>query len=414
MPLRRFYLLVGIIAVISLTTSVVILYWDEISARVVSLQGARPDTDRYGDADQPYAFYTEERLVLVREGRVVAEVRQIFDAGRTLDEPVWTHDGRYLAFFSDAATRTGETELELIVVESISGEMKRVPCGDCDHVTAIEDDMLLISGHVSAGDESTLLLWRYDPAGPTGPGQFARVAPFGHSRLVASTPDHVLSYEQAEWSSTGAYGIDMRISNYANSEDVIAGWFESNHYTRNAALRGDGERSDRFVISATPDPGLCWSRHSVTVVDADKAVIETEMTAAEPPGIDDLGGGLEVMDLWWDLDDQLYASISSWTCDTSQGAQPDVRVPLESMEIWRLDDRTWVRTDFPRAAMMEQLDVDTYLRLEKRSCIGDQKIENWALDCNVGVLYIRTSGVDKKVADGVISITTPPHHPEDG
>ncbi|GAB3174031.1 hypothetical protein GCM10027059_45690 [Myceligenerans halotolerans] len=172
------------------------------------------------------------------------------------------------------------------------------------------------------------------------------------------------------------------------------------------ALDRDGGRGDRFAISYKLDGLGCESQDRVTIFDLelDEVTMATDMSKVRPPSVaSDVAIDVGVEDLWIDLRGHLHASISSWTCGDVEAERSH-----ESMGIWRLEGSVWVRSKFPPAAMMEQLDVNTYLRLEKRDCFGDESVTSWAIECNIGTLNIRRGDSESKIADGVISVYVPP------
>lgn len=407
MSIRKFVLLVSLVTVGALLATTAIVYRDEWTAWMRPNAGPKADVDRFGDTATPYAYITEDRLTVVREGRVIVEVERLFDPGDAhANTHAWTHNGDYLAMFSDNALRTVEFPQELIVVDTRTGDVERTPCEGCTDITAIGEQTILVSDYKGLGSDGVVHLTGYDPADLDHP---ASIDAFGHADFLSSTRDHVLSYTTSWQGNTS--GVDLQLANAGTGESMLAGWVGSNTYLKSAALAGDGDRSDQFAVAYTVNPGMCFSSYPIQILTSDGGHMETDTSAAEPPGFvpDVSGGGMRVEDLWWDLEGRLHASMSSWTCDTTAESQNHQRVLLESMRIWRLDGASWVPTDFPPASMMEQIDEDSYLRLQTRDCVGDRTITNYALQCNVGDLYLRRGATENLVAEGVIAVSTPSH-----
>jgi hypothetical protein len=405
MPIRKRSLLISLVAISALLGTAAVAYWDRWPAWDSDPQ-PQADTARFGDSPTPYAYITEDRLVVVREGRIVAEVERLFDpADEHANTLVWTHDGDYVAMFSDNRLRMLEVPEELIVVDTRTGAVQRTPCVGCTDLAAIGDHAILVSDYKGQGGDAVVNLTEYDPVALDRP---ASVTAFGHGHFLSSTREHVLSYTTS-WQDNDTSGVDLRLANADSGEVAVAGWVGSNTYLKSAALTGNGDRPDQFAVAYTVNPGMCFSSYPVVIFEADGNHTETDASAAAPLSFvpDVSGGGMEVEDLWWDFEGRLHASISTWTCDPGGESQADQKVAHESMQIWRLEGTVWVASEFPPAAMMEQLDEHTYLRLGLPDCIGDRTITDRALNCNIGELQLWRDGTDHLVAEDVIAVSTP-------
>ncbi|MER6459324.1 hypothetical protein ABT278_02505 [Streptomyces sp. NPDC001228] len=135
-------------------------------------------------------------------------------------------------------------------------------------------------------------------------------------------------------------------------------------------------------------------------------------SAALPLGyIPAVTGGIEVHDLWWGLDQHLYATTSSWTCDNSADSEDaEMRLHRPST-LWRLDGDRWVAAGSRPVTVARQLDRGTTMVLTIPDCIGPTDRADAGTYCNSGILSQERHGRRTKIADGLLGLSAPPSDP---
>ncbi len=368
-----------------------------------------------GQRGSAYGYITERQLVVMRDDRVVARVARVFDpANSSSNKVVWTNDGRYVALLAGATLRQEPRSSEqLIVVNTQTGQVRHLPCPNCEDLTPIESHTILVLAwgegtHVAAaysafdlGSKANSVSVPFDP--PTYGG--------GVPVFLSSAFGWVLT-TQSTWVGGQTLEQQIEMTKVPDYTNVSLGSFPSNEFMPAApSSLGPGE-SPRFAVAFRPNPGECVAQFPVVVFEPNgqsvQSQMSTDMAAAEPPGyLSGVPGGIQVNDLWWSSDRHLYATITSWTCDEAKRAENEKMVLAHHSSVWRLDGNRWVKDGLDRATMVRQVDATTQIELTRPDCIG-QVPPNPTISCNRGALYRVHEGTRMLVARNVISISAPP------
>jgi hypothetical protein len=350
-----------------------------------------------------YAYITGQELVIVRGDKEVTRVSRIFDeADATQRKLVWTNSGDYVAFLSDAGLRVGDSALlELIFVNTHTGTEGRIPCESCDDFAAVGDnDIILATYNTEQG--SRVLKVDLESPGMTKQVDIPSDNRSGYLRsFIATTRDFVVTRQSIQVGSS-SFADKVEVVGVEGSSKAYSGFFSS----ATAATMSSGGHGATAAIAAGTNPGLCETDLHITLLDTNGGETKTDTSAAEPPG--GKPGGTHVEDLWWGLDGHFHATIISWTCDLTKSSEVEKQVPASPAALWKLDGQKWVKEDLSPVAMVRQLDEDTRIVLVIPDCIGGTTHDNPQVYCNSGRLYRDDEGQQAPIADGVISISTPP------
>ncbi|MEU2623123.1 hypothetical protein ABZ642_34315 [Streptomyces sp. NPDC007157] len=390
---------------------------------VVRVTGASPGDDRGAAADpsaskgqtplgEVYAYTTAREFVLVRGERPPVRVSRVFDpTDSAKNVVVWTHDGRWVALLSDAALLDQSDRVQLITLNAQTGEVRRRPCPHCDELAPVGDhDVVALRWDDEA--RATLAV-RYDVGDPADHG--TRIAPASDSDgtwqnlLLGGTRTHLLTGEYVM--SGGEPGMELRLHELkgAAGTGTTTSYprFDSNAYMPTAVATIDGQ--ERIAVGVRQNPGECAASFPVVLLGPDGEVHGTDQSAALPPGyIPAVTGGIEVHDLWWGPDQHLYATISSWTCDSSGDSEDDKMRPHRPSTLWRLDGERWVAVGAQPVTVARQLDRGTTMILTIPDCIGPTDRADSVTYCNSGTLSRERHGKRTKIADKVLGLSAPP------
>ncbi|WP_405786973.1 hypothetical protein OG753_02940 [Streptomyces sp. NBC_00029] len=349
----------------------------------------------------PYAYTTEQELVLVRGDRPATRVPRVFDlADPHRNKVVWTHDGHRVAFFSDDELLDRRDDTRLITVDARTGEVRRLPCPGCHDLAPVGDHDVMVLSY-EPGPTSA---FRIDLDRPTAPRTELDNGSYWQPQLLGSTPTHVLTgqYEM----SGGDPGMELRLNDLNTVGITVYPRFDSNAYMPAAlAAVGGGER---IAVAARHNPGGCTAPFPIHVLGPKGEVGGSDQSAALPPGyIDGVTGGIDVSDLWWGPDRHLYATISAWTCDKSQDSQDGRKRPHRPATLFRLDGDRWVSAGDQPATVVRPLDRDIRMVLVVPDCNGPVERTDGITYCNTGSLYREEAGQRTKVADDVLSLSAP-------
>lgn len=337
----------------------------------------------------PYAYITERQFVLRRGGQTIAQVPRIFDAADALKNTVvWTPSGDYVAFLSDENLRQDDVaKTQLISVDARTGEVRRSPCPYCSDLvatgtnTVIADrGLFLLSFDVDTGKEPTMIGHKLQNTVLFLAGSKNRIYTQQYQAMGAANAIQIRFIDPKTWTTTTPM---LPIS--------------SNEYAPVAATNGD---PGTLAVAADQGSGTCVARFPILVTDNDGVQTGTDLSAAYPSGSDDnpVEEGIQVTDLWWDAKGGLHASISSWKCDESKSEEFSKRQYVSPSVLWRLDGKKWVKEDSTPALKLRPLD-------------GAKRV---ALTCATGMycqlkdVYELDGPTRTKIADGVVSLSTPP------
>ncbi|MFF9056296.1 hypothetical protein ACF09Z_34695 [Streptomyces erythrochromogenes] len=349
----------------------------------------------------PYAYTTEQELVLVRGDRPPTRVPRVFDlADPHRNKVVWSHDGHRVAFFSDDELLDRREDTRLITVDARTGEVLRLPCPGCHDLAPVGDHDVMVLSNESGATRA----FRIDLDRPTAPRTKLDNGRHWQPQLLGATPTHVLTgrYEL----SGGDPGMELRLNDLNTAGITVYPRFDSNAYMPAAlAAVGGGQR---IAVAARHNPGGCTAPFPIHVLGPKGEVGGSDQSAALPPGyIAGVTGGIDVSDLWWGPDQHLYATISAWTCDKAQNAQDGKKRPHRPATLFRLDGDRWVSAGDQPATVVRPLDRDTRMVLVIPDCNAPVERADAITYCNTGSLYREEAGKRTKVADDVLSLSAP-------
>ncbi|MFE5810553.1 hypothetical protein [Streptomyces sp. NPDC056491] len=347
----------------------------------------------------PYAYTTEQELVLVRGDRPPTRVPRVFDlADPHRNKVVWTHDGHRVAFFSDDELLDRRDDTRLITVDARTGEVRRLPCPGCHDLAPVGDHDVMVLSY----EPGPTGAFRIDLDRPTAPRTELDNGSHWQPQLLGATPTHVLTgqYEM----SGGDPGMELRLNDLDTAGITVYPRFDSNAYMPAAlAAVGGGER---IAVAARHNPGGCTAPFPIHVLGPKGEVGGSDQSAALPPGyIDGVTGGIDVSDLWWGPDRHLYATISAWTCDKSQDPRDGKKRPHRPATLFRLDGDRWVSAGDQPATVVRPLDHGIRMVLVVPDCNGPVERTDGITYCNTGSLYREEAGKRTKVADNVLSLS---------
>lgn len=368
--------------------------------------GDRPTSLPSADVT-PYAYTTEDELVLIRDGRPPVRVPRVFDVGDAQQNTVvWSHDGRQLAFFSDDALLAQPENSRLITVDAATGEVRRLRCPNCYDLAPVGDHDVA----VLRSDPAATRVLRFDLTDPKAAATAVTALPGNGSdwqiRFLGGTRNHLLTAQYTTVAG-GDTAMDLRLLDAEGRQIASYLPFDSNAYMP-AALATVGGK-DRIAVAVRNNPGGCVAPFPIHLLDLNATAPYTDQSAALPPGyIPRVTGGIEVRDLWWAPDRHLYATISAWTCDNSKRIENDKQRLHRPATLFRLDGKKWVSAGDQPATVVRPLDHDTRMVLTIPDCVGSQSKDTTATYCNTGPLYRERDGRRTKVADAVLSLSAPP------
>ncbi|GAA2639895.1 hypothetical protein GCM10010425_50470 [Streptomyces spororaveus] len=195
----------------------------------------------------PYAYTTEQELVLVRGDRPPTRVPRVFDlADPHRNMVVWTHDGHRVAFFSDDELLDRREDTRLITVDARTGEVRRLPCPGCHDLTPVGDHDVMVLSY-EPGPTSA---FRIDLDRPTTPRTELDNGSYWQPQLLGATPTHVLTgqYEM----SGGDPGMALRLNDLNTAGITVYPRFESNATCRPRSPSSGAASESRWRPATTP------------------------------------------------------------------------------------------------------------------------------------------------------------------
>ncbi|CAD5925821.1 conserved exported protein of unknown function [Streptomyces sp. KY75] len=359
-----------------------------------------------------YAYTTQKEFLLVRGEQPPVRVPRVFDlADSANNDVVWTHDGLWAALLSDAALFDQPEDVQLITVNAKTGEVERRPCPRCNELAAVgAHDLVTLRWDKEAQLTRAV---RYDASSHEDRG--TQIAPASDSggtwqiSLLGGTRTHLLtgSYEMS-----GGFkpGMELRLTDL--TPEAGAGTttsyrrFDSNAYMPTALTTIDGQ--ERIAVGVRKNPGECAASFPVALLSPTGEVQGTDQSAALPPGyVPGVTGGIEVHDLWWGIDEYLYATMSSWTCSDSAESQMDKMRLDRPPSLWRLDGSRWVAAGSQPVTVARQLGQDTTMVLTVPDCIGPSDVADPVTYCHLGTLFRERQGRRTEVAERVLGLHAP-------
>ncbi|MBF6299064.1 hypothetical protein IU459_16160 [Nocardia amamiensis] len=405
-------------AIIALTAAYVVITLSHYSPTASDVPAA-PD-----GPDVAYALTTADEFVLLRGHSILARVERPWDpvAGAI----VWTSTGRRVAFLSVARPDDEPGNVELISIDTTTGQQHRVPCSGCIDLAAADGDRivaLVVNQSLKrtkteyyrsdviakAARERKVQLVQYE-LGQDAPHIVGTPMASGAHGLVAGTTNYLLSFARVE---TRAGKVDRHaITAHADGR----GW----------RLEKEGIRQGVSSIGATKESMLvrphdyasCSSSPSVTLLEMDGEVHDTDLSALKPPDAKPNEWSGSVSDIWWGLDGKYHATFAAWRC-VSRDNDPKIWKRSEQdlvtpHSLWTLDASTytWHREpEFPPAGAIRFIGDGEFVALVKPDCIGAITREESADKkyCSRGTLYRhQRDGTTVKVADDVLSVASGP------
>ncbi|WLS43262.1 hypothetical protein Q3V37_17740 [Micromonospora profundi] len=359
--------------------------------------------NRSGDRAGTFAFVTEQEVVVMRHDRVVVRVPRLSDSADPHEyKMVWTHNGRYLVFLSDATVRQEESEaIELVIVDAEEGTVRAVACGDCDAFTPVHEQGILVQVTRGSGSEFRVehrVIRADGDASATAADPFSAQMPWG--LLLVSSTEYVITNRQANG------GEALQLTSLDGTVNQSLGQFDSNAYMP-AAVSADSETGDPiFAIGFRSNPGSCGA-FPIDLFRSDGIRTSTDMTQAAPNGVEKWEYGVEVEDLWTEPDGTLHATIATTDC-RSPSADGTSTVTKSPSVAYRLDGQVWAREGFEPATTLRRLDRHSAAVLVQHDCSGDRGSDEGGVSyCNAGTLYLDRDGDRRALRDDVIAISAP-------
>jgi hypothetical protein len=403
LTLRKLVLILAAVCLSTLIATVLILQLPSKQD-----EGTETSLNKIDTKVAAYAYITSRELVLMRGDKVVTRLQRIFDETDSRQNKVsWTHSGDYVLLLSDAKLRQkAPSEQELIYVDTHTGEQHLLPCPKCDDFTPIEDNGVLASSYVSGvGRDATAEFTKFDLKSP-GAGVSIKFPPdngSGYSRFfLSSTRRYVLTQQGVERPGHG-YQQKLDLIKLSDMSTIKSGLVPPNGYV--AAIEDPSSRNAKFAVAVDENPGKCAGSSTVLILDTNGDVIRTNMSNIETSVAQEAIG---VSDLRWESNGNLHATITSWACDETKKSLAEQQVLADPPTLWKFDGQTWVKEGLSPATMVRQLDPDTRITLIIPDCIGKADRPDAGIYCNTGTLYRDQNGQRSRVAEGVISISTPP------
>ncbi|MFI7664590.1 LppP/LprE family lipoprotein [Nocardia sp. NPDC049526] len=353
-----------------------------------------------------YAYTTPDKLVVVRDSRVIAAVFGVFTPN---DEIVWTNDGDFVAVLPNAPA-SREDERELVFVDVRSGNTKSLACAGCGSLAPVAGNSLI------ASSRNTFL--RFDLQSSTVVNG-AILATGDDSQLVEGSRSKLLVTQ------LGDDGIQEYLSLVSESGDS---------FIRLERLRGTGLRAAFAPTGGPQDEELavassgstsqstrgCGRQTSVSVISKDGLTRQTKLSAIDPPGFEADGRGeVNIEDLWWGIDGHFHATLSSSNCiedgsrvsrvqqDGSIKQVPGLKpIPYWQPSLWTLDRSTltWLPDEGVPSAQMTRY-VGRGFAIQFRRPVCGNNIDS---GCRRGTLYEYAGGRERMLATDVLSVTSQP------
>ncbi|MEU3461986.1 hypothetical protein ABZ721_18850 [Streptomyces sp. NPDC006733] len=335
---------VSIVLLVSLLVAATAVWW-----------GVQPQP--HSTAPVVYAYTTAHTVVVVRDGRTVAQRTGDFGIGAA--QPQWTADGQWLFFLlHPASTLPGDTSAavpqpRLVTIHPSTGTVRDLACPACASVGAVRADVVLAAQHDGTSEDRRLRLLHFDLASGQAPIQFTTTLPAELSsfRFLTATAGTAVA-AGTDPSLVSAYGGPERLfvmdgTGAARPVPFLGGDMAFSSAT---GVRESVDRSGIVALVGGTHAGACEWGNSVELLDTRSGTVTmTDLSAAVPPQANTArDSGLAVSDLWWNGDGTLHATISAWRCDHRL---PDPHVAVIRPSLWHLDGSRW-RSDGPAPAGM--------------------------------------------------------------
>ncbi|MEU6025167.1 hypothetical protein [Micromonospora sp. NPDC047134] len=371
---------------------------------VLAVRSLQNDEEKESIVTGTFAYITEESVVVMRRDRVLVEVPRMSEVTDPREyRMVWTHDGRYLAFFSDSRVRQEEPEdIKLIVVDAGTGAVRAVPCPHCDDFTPVREREILVEVNRGAefAVEHRLIMAGGDASvSAEAAAQFDVRVPRG--QYLVSGPEHIITSRYVDGAE------ELRLTSLDGSRHEYFGRFDSNSYMPAAVSVDPGTGEPLFAVAFRTNPGSCGA-FPIVLFRADGTRADTDMSAAATNGIQKWEYGVTVHDLWTEPNGMFRAALAATDCrsdDTGEAAG----VKESNSAVYRLDPQAvWVRESFTPVTTLRSLDERTVVVLVENDCSGDLEPEEGAiLYCNTGTLALERDGERKVLRDDVVAISAP-------
>lgn len=396
MSLRRLLVLLVAVLLVAAGITFAVLHWS--NQRAGSAGGVQSSGQ-----DGYFAYTTSSGLVVMHSSQTVARVDRLFDPDPSdpgSQNVVWTHSGAYVAVLSDATLRQQDLSAEqLIVVNAHTGEQRRIGCAYCSSIIAIG-----ANGILARGDQA----FTFDLATPRLTAASATLPPLpnGASQeplFLASTPDYMMVSQTLSIDSSDTEDEPI-LWQTGDSVSVIRSYPTEPRYLAPAAATEDAtHRTARFAAVSHSNAGICDDLVSVHILDSAGNDASTDLAAVlTNPNLK-----IDVLDLWWGLDNHFHATIESWTCDNTKQAETDKKVLAGPPTLWRLDGQKWTQEGSQQVTMVRQLTQTARIALVIPPCVGAITNPDPQTYCHVGTLYRDEGGARTTIASDVISISTP-------
>ncbi|WP_162907433.1 hypothetical protein [Allorhizocola rhizosphaerae] len=378
---RLVYLVVAIVGLLLITSATFLILWPNISSST--------GKDTYG-------YITRNEFVLMHGSHEVVRVpRRFSDFDTRENKIVWTHSGRYIAFFTEGLKETAAPERELYVVNTNSGEVKVIKCPGCTDITPVGDDDVLAMlwpdvskftrFHFATGMSSGLeLAFYFDVDDFIGSSQN-----YIATRKTHRSPRHEQGFELTPLDGSGGQSI----GNYPSANSYIFG----------AVTEAAGKDRPTFAFATRHIPGGCQATFSVHVTQLKGDTFETDITAITPVGTT-LGedSGFIIQDLWWGRDGKLRASVTAWTCSV-KGAPTATKMPAGST-VWKLERQKWTIDTAAPTGLAREVGSKNYISLNFPNCRPSEANED---ACDMGLLGYHNNGAMIQIAEDVLEISSP-------
>lgn len=302
---------------------------------------------------KPYAYLTEEELVAMRGANVIGKAN---DPAAKNNEGYfvpssrvhWTHDGSYaLALIKDP--QFDEQNTKIIVIDVRTGEPQAIRCESCLSIVPIGSHEVLASTHDSVRGHPLLRFNLRDGGPPVRVN--ADIPDAADWRdLIASTPTTALMTADDSTKVSIHGGPQQLFAINADGETRRLGSIGGDSAIKTGAGIDRRGRTE-FVVDGGFTGSACLSGSVFTVIDVrSTTMVKTDTNLVMPNSrLFPVGGGPEISNgslavhsFWYDANEQVNASLRSWTCDRTADGNSQQKA-RGSWSQWRLDGNRWVK-----------------------------------------------------------------------
>ncbi|MGW6699793.1 FG-GAP repeat domain-containing protein [Nocardia sp. NPDC055049] len=357
-----------------------------------------------------FAYATATELVVVRGVR--EPIREKISFSQSYGGIVWTQDGRYATILTNdkPGVELRSEKRTLVVIDSHSGNTRRLPCPLCVGLAAIGNDLILASqmtqdysthgfgilrfalsnnrpavelatavrGDVK-GEMNGNIKEAFVPAGTPGGALVGAFAEQCENRFLLLRSDG--SFDRIGKRKIPGYGGGSGCS-YSDGPAAIKD-----------ASTGSPVFAVALIVGSVQND--CAARHEVLLLSLDgKEAVNTDLSALDPPGYRrGVDTQVVVSDLWWDESGNLHAVMLAGVCD---GTDSMTTLPTE----WVLKETRWVQVSHEGIVAKRELNDSVNLVVALHDKVN-----------LVGTLFAEYHSGRHKIADDVVAIEVPQPRP---